>query len=159
MSLPTPRKLFRQFETGQISQSEFQAAMAEHAKGLIVEMEEAHRNPVAAFFDSVYSRATAFSLARKHGEHTVREVLNALADLDDFPPAALLWNALHTHVPLHCFFRIKSDPVFRILQMDVKSQMITVDIEYGPSAKGSLRTIEIKLRRVRNGQLIEESRR
>ena len=132
--------------------------MAEHAKGLIAEMDEAHRNPVAAFVDQLYNRAMAFILVRKHGEYTVREVLNALADIDNFPPANQLWNAMHSHVPLHCFFRNKSDPVFRILNLDVKAQMITVAIEYGYASQGKIHNLEIRLRRIRNGQFIEESR-
>lgn len=133
--------------------------MAEHAKALIVEMDEAHRNPMAAFVDQMYNRAAAFALARKHGESTVRQVLDALADMDDFPPAHHLWNALHTHVPLHCFFRTKSEPVFRIVALHVQSQMIKVTVEYGSATKAAVVTTEICLRRVRNGQLIEEWRR
>ncbi len=158
MNVPTPRELFRQFESGQISQADFHAAMAEHQKELIEEMDEAYRNPMAAFVDQVYNRAAAFVLVCKHGESMVREVLNALGDLPDFPPARHLWNALHTHVPLHCFFRTKTDPVFRLLKLDVKAQMLTVVVEHGSMKKSGLKTEEIRLRRLRNGQWIEESR-
>ncbi len=158
MNVPTPRELFRQFETGQISRADFQAAMAEHQKELIEEMDEAHRNPVAAFVDQMYNRAAAFVLVCKHGESTVREVLNALGDLRDFPPARHLWNALHTHVPLFCFFRAKTEPLFRILKMETKAQLITVTVEHG-SAKGGIKTEEIRLRRLRTGQWIEDWRR
>ncbi|MDB6139294.1 MAG: hypothetical protein JWO94_2366 [Verrucomicrobiaceae bacterium] len=159
MNVPTPRKLFRQFEAGQISQAEFQAAMAEHAKELIGEMDEAYRNPAAAFIDQLYNRAAAFVLVRKHGELAVREVLNALADVEDFPPARQLWNALHTHVPLYCFFRTRTDPVFRIHKLEIKAQMTTVAVEYGSLAKDGLHTLEFRLRRLRNGEWIEEWRR
>ncbi len=156
--MPTPRQLFRQFETGQLSRAEFQAAMKEHQQELIEEMEEAHRNPVAAFIDEMCNRAAAFSLVRRHGERTVREVLDALAELDDFPPAAHLWNALHFHIPLHCFFRTRASPVFRILKLEVMAQMITLSVEYSVPRSGT-QNLEIRLRRLRNGQLIEEWRR
>lgn len=156
--MPTPRQLFRQFETGQISRAEFQAAMKEHQQELIEEMEEVHRNPVAAFIDEMCNRAAAFSLVRRHGERSIREVLDALADLDDFPPAAQLWNALHFHIPLHCFFRTRATPVFRILKLEVKAQMTTITVEYS-TAKSPVQPLEIRLRRLRNGQLIEEWRR
>lgn len=156
--MPTPRKLFRQFETGQISRAEFQAAMKEHQQELIEEMEEVHRNPVAAFIDEMFNRAAAFSLVRRHGERTIREVLDALAELDDFPPASQLWNALHFHVPLHCFFRTRASPVFRILKLEVQAQMTTLTVEYS-TAKSAAQTLELRLRRLRNGQLIEEWRR
>lgn len=159
MNVPTPRELFRQFETGQISRADFHAAMAEHQRELIEEMDAAYRNPMAAFVDQVYNRAAAFVLVCKHGEAAVREVLNALADLPDFPPARHLWNALHTHVPLYCFFRAKTDPVFRILKLDIKAQLITVAVEHGSVAKGGLHHEEIRLRRLRTGQWIEEWRR
>ncbi|MDB6074928.1 MAG: hypothetical protein JWO89_2568 [Verrucomicrobiaceae bacterium] len=159
MNVPTPRELFRQFETGQISRADFQAAMAEHQKELIEEMDEAYRNPLAAFVDQVYNRAAAFVLVCRHGESTVREVLNALGDLHDFPPARHLWNALHTHVPLFCFFRTKTEPLFRILKMETKAQLIVVTVEHGSAAKGGVKTEEIRLRRLRTGQWIEDWRR
>ena len=159
MSLPTPRQLFHQFETGQISRADFQSAMAEHAKELIEEMEEAHRNPFAAYLDQICNRYAAFALTVKHGEPLVREVLNALADLPDFPPARWLWNATHLHVPLHCFFRTKTEPVFRRHKLDINGQMATVAVEYGTQPKGSTHSQEIRLRRLRNGQWIEEWRR
>ena len=159
MNVPTPRELFRQFEAGHISRAEFQASMAEHAKELIEEMDEAYRNPVAAFIDQLHTRHAAFVLTCKHGEQTVREMLSALADLPDFPPARRLWNAMHTHVPLHCFFRTKTDPVFRILRLEVKPLLATVLLEHGSPAKGGTQTLEVRLRRLRNGQWIEEWRR
>jgi len=156
VNVPTPRQLFHQLDAGQISRADFQAAMAEHAKELIEQMDEVHRNPFAAYLDEIHNRAAAFALTFRHGERLVREVLNALADLPDFPPARWFWNALHMHVPLHCFFRTKSEPVFRILKLDAQPQIITLSVEYG---KGVPQRLEIRLRRLRNGQMIEEWRR
>ncbi len=154
MNVPTPRKLFQQYETGQISQADFQAAMAVHARELIEEMEEAHRNPFAAYLDQIYNRFAAFSLSSRHGERLIREILSALADLPDFPPARWLWNAQHLHVPLHCFFRSHNEPVFRILDLKVQPQLVTLTVEYG---KGTFQRQDIRLRRLRNGQMIEEA--
>ena len=62
-------------------------------------------------------------------------------------------------MPLHCFFRTKTDPVFRILRLEVKPLLATVLLEHGSPAKGGTQTLEVRLRRLRNGQWIEEWRR
>ena len=90
--------------------------MAEHAKGLIEEIEEDRKNPIAAYVDKVLSKQAANKLARRYTEPVVREVLAALAEVPDFPPAHLLWNAEHRDVPLHCFLRMRTEPVFRVLR-------------------------------------------
>jgi hypothetical protein len=66
----------------------------------------------------------------------VREVLVALADVRDFPPARYLWNASHPDVPIHCFFRMRREPVFRILSLEARAGEFRVVIEHGAAAKG-----------------------
>jgi len=46
--LETPRQLAARFERGEIDRTEFQSLMAIHARDLIAEIEEDHRNPFAA---------------------------------------------------------------------------------------------------------------
>ena len=70
----SPNKLFIEFESGRMSRQDFHAAMAVHARELIIEMEEARRNPMAAFSEFIRNRRAAGKLARHHGE----AVLNAV---------------------------------------------------------------------------------
>jgi hypothetical protein len=101
--IPTPKQLFALFERGEIERDELQALMALHAKELIAEMEEDYQNPAAAWIETLLARRAASRLVRKHGSRLLREVLIALAELEEFPPAKRLWNAAHPDVPLHCF--------------------------------------------------------
>ena len=125
-----PNILFREFESGRMSRKEFHAAMSFHAIELIDEMEEDCRNPLQAFVETIRNKRSAHSLSRKHGEPAVREIFTVLAELSGFPPARLLWNASHRHVPLHCFLRMKKKPIFRILNMVVKKSSAKVELEY-----------------------------
>lgn len=108
--------------------------MAMHARELIDEMVEARRNPVAAYLEQLRNRTAAARLARRHGAALVRETLAALGAVPDFPPAQLLWNATHREVPLHCFFRSRHEPLFRVLKLRNISGKIRLLIEYGESA-------------------------
>ncbi len=134
--IPTPAQLFALFERGEIERDELQALMALHARELIQEMEEDYQNPAAAWMESLLARRAASRLVRRHGERLLRELLGALAEVADFPPARHLWNAAHPDVPLHCFLRIRREPVFRVLNIDSKPGEITVFIEHGDAAKG-----------------------
>jgi hypothetical protein len=138
---------------------EFRAAMAVHARELIVEMEEDSQNPLMAFMEQMLCRRAAGKLERKHGEALVREVLLALSDIPDFPPGRWLWNAAHPHLPLHAFFRVKREPVFRIVTMEAMPQIITLSIEHGGAEGAATIREEIRLRRDRRGQLGLERRR
>ena len=129
-SILPPNALFREFESGRMSRKDFHSAMSFHAKELIEEMEEQRRNPLEAFVESIRNRRFAYSLARKHGETAIRENYTALADVADFPPARLLWNANHQHVPLYCFFRLGCEPLFRVISMEVKRKEARIDLEY-----------------------------
>jgi hypothetical protein len=134
--LPTPRQIFASFERGEIEREELHALMALHARELILEMEEDYQNPAAAWIESLLARRATKRLLRQHGGRVLREVLAALADAPDFPPAKYLWNAAHPDVPLHCFFRMRREPVFRIVSLEAKSGKLRVLTEHGESARG-----------------------
>lgn len=133
--LPTPPELFRQFERGEISREELQATMAVHARGLIEQMEDERKNPKTSYLERLRNFASARKLSRKHGSKTVREVLRALGQIEGFPPAQILWNAGHTDVPLHCFFRSRIEPVFRVTRLAVEPMKVEIDVEYGAHDK------------------------
>lgn len=141
-SLPTPPILFRQFENGEITREELQATMAVHARDLIEEMVEVHRNPMSAYLERIRNGAAVRKLSRKHSSALVREVFSAMGEIAGFPPAHLLWNASHRQMPLHCFIRMKHEPVFRVVKMDVTPMKVTVHVEYGEDA-GDKMTKEI----------------
>ncbi len=146
-SLPTPPELFRQFEAGDISREELQATMAMHARDLIEEMVEERTNPLAAYLERVRNIMTAKKLSRKYGGSLLREVLSALGEIPAFPPAHLLWNASHKQMPLHCFIRMRHEPVFRIARLDVSPMKVTARVEYGANAKTETTTEELVLHR------------
>ncbi len=145
--LPTPPELFRQYERGELSREQLQSAMAVHARGLIEEMQEAHKNPIAAYIEQLRNRATAARLSGRHGGARVREVLVALGEIPNFPPAQILWNADHEDVPLHCFFRTKHDPVFRVLRLKIKPMEAKVAVEYGSTTENDIVKETILLKR------------
>ena len=66
----------------------------------------------------------------------MREVLVALSELVEFPPARYLWNADHPDVPLHCFLRMRREPVFRIVQIYRRDEVVDVRVEHGDSRRG-----------------------
>ena len=154
----TPSQLFRQFESGRITREELHAAMAEHAKDLIEDMEEAKQNPLAAYVDKIVSKQAAGKLARRYGEALVREAFAALSEIPDFPPAMLLWNATHRDVPLYCFLRPRREPVFRVLSLEAIGRRVEISIEHGPAKRGDAIRESFTLRRHSDGQLIWESR-
>ncbi|MEM7600953.1 MAG: hypothetical protein AAF357_06010 [Verrucomicrobiota bacterium] len=133
--IPTPPELFRQFERGDISREELQATMALHARGLIDEMEKERKNPKTSYIERLRNFAAARKLARKHGKAQLREILSTMGSIEGFPPAQILWNAGHADVPLHCFFRTKIEPVFRVTRLDVEAMKVEIDVEYGPADK------------------------
>lgn len=134
--IPTPRQIFASFERGVMDRDEMHSLMALHAHELIAEMEENYQNPAAAWIESLLARRSARRLVRRHGSRLLREVLSALADVPEFPPARYLWNAVHPDVPLHCFLRMRREPVFRILSFEVLAGFIRVVVEHGEAAKG-----------------------
>lgn len=154
--LPTPPQLFRLFEAGQIDRAELHAAMAEHARGLIGEIEEERRNPIAAYLERLRNHFAASRLTRRHGEPLLREVLSALAEVPDFPPSRLLWNASHPDMPLHCFQRVSSPPVFRLLKLETLVSDAWATVEHG--TRGQTIRERIGLRRDRRGRFSFHSR-
>jgi hypothetical protein len=155
---PTPAQLFRQFDGGKITREQLHAAMADHARSLIEDIEDARRNPVLAYVDKLLSKQAAGKLRREHSEAVVREVLAALAEIPDFPPSHLLWNADHRDVPLYCFLRPRREPVFRILRLEVSVHRVLVSIEHGPAKRRDAIRESFTLRRHTDGQLIWETR-
>jgi len=127
--LETPRQLALKFERGEIDRMEFQAMMAIHARELIVEIEEEHANPLAAWLEARLAKSAMKKLVRKHTPFQIREVLMALSEVPGFPLAKYLWNAAHPDIPLHCFFRIRKEPVFQILSMQASGDMLEVRME------------------------------
>jgi hypothetical protein len=134
--IPTPSQLSARFERGEIDRQEFQTLMAMHARELIQEMEEDYQNPAAAWIEGLRARRAAGLLVRRHGSRLIREILTALAEVPDFPPARHLWNAAHPDVPLHCFLRMRREPVFRILTITHKGETSEVLVEHGEAARG-----------------------
>jgi len=141
-----------------MSREEFREAMKANALEIIEEMEEDHLNPVAAFMEQMLCRRATSKLLKKHEESLIREVLQALSEVDDFPPARRLWNAAHPHIPLHAFFRSKREPVFRVITLEAMPQVVTVTVEYSTAMHTQVIREEIRLRRDRRGQLGFERR-
>ena len=154
----TPSQLFREFECGRLTREQLHAAMADHAKELIKDIEDARQNPLLAYMDKVLSKQAANKLRRRYSEPVVREVLAALEEIPDFPPSQLLWNAAHRDVPLHCFLRPRREPVFRILHLEIAARRVKISIEHGPANRRDAIRETFTLRRHPDGQLLLESR-
>lgn len=108
---------------------EFQALMSLHQRELIREIDDDHLNPLAAWLEQRLAKSAVGKLLKKHSPARIREVLTALSDSPGFPLASLLWNASHPDVPLHCFFRIRKHPVFRIISIREESNTVEVHME------------------------------
>ena len=154
--IPTPNELFAMFERGEIEREELQTMMAVHARELIAEMEEDYQNPAAAWIEGMLARQAAGRLVWRHGRLLVREVLVALSEVPDFPPARYLWNASHPDVPLHCFLRMRREPVFRILQLGRRGDVVDVTVEHGASGRGRGTRRRFVLRRDERWRLVVE---
>jgi hypothetical protein len=155
--IPTPNQLFAMFERGEIEREELQALMAVHARELIGEMEEDYRNPAEAWLENLLARQAAGRLIWRHGRRLVREVLAALSEVPDFPPARNLWNAAHPDVPLHCFLRMRREPVFRIVQLGRRGDTVDVTVEYGDAGRGRGTRRSFLLRRDDRWRLVVET--
>jgi hypothetical protein len=154
----SPRQLFHLLDSGRITPAEFRQQMRLCAEEILVEMEEDHLNPISALLEQTLSRRAAKKLLKKHAETLIREVLQALSELEDFPPARWLWNAAHPHMPLHAFFRSQRKPTFLIREIDAVPQLVSVTVEYGiTDPEQRVREI-IRLRRDRRQRLGLERR-
>jgi hypothetical protein len=145
--IPTPNQLFAQFERGEIEREELHALLAVHARELIREMEDDHQNPAAAWIEGLLARQAVRTLTRRHGKCLLREVLVALSEVPDFPPARYLWNASHPDVPLHCFLRIRREPVFRIARLVTREHFVELIVEHGAAGRGRGTRQSLTLRR------------
>ncbi len=127
--------------------------MAIHQQRVLAEIAEARQNPVVAYLDEKLSKLAAARLERRHGERLIRQVLSALAEMEHFPPSDLLWNANHRDVPLHCFFRLRREPVFRLIKIEMQPITVNVLLEHGRAAKRHTTRQEVQLMRDRFGNL------
>lgn len=151
--IPTPLQIFASFERGEIDRDEVHALMALHARELIQEMEEDHQNPASALIESLLARRSAGLLVRRHGGRLLREILIAISEVPDFPPAKYLWNAAHPDVPLHCFLRMRREPVFRIGTIKPRGEEIEVVVEHGAAGRGKGSRKSFVLKRDANWRL------
>jgi hypothetical protein len=144
----TPAAIFARFERGEMDRDELHALLALHARELIEEMEEDYQNPAAALLEFLLAKRALKRLLRRHSPGTIREVLVALSKMPDFPPARLLWNAAHPDVPLHCFLRIRREPVFRISEIRPNGEhSFVVTCEFGTAGRGLATVRSITLTR------------
>lgn len=155
---PPPPRLFQLFEAKEISREDLHEAMAVHARGLIEEMEEQRRSPVAAWVENSRNRRAAEKLKRDYDEVALRETLSAVAETPNFPPSNLLWNAMHRDVPLHCFVRSRHEPVLRILHFASQPMTSEVIIEHGATRKKDATRERFRLKRIWNGELAVDKR-
>lgn len=159
LSAMPPDRLFDLFDRGEIDRETLQTLMALQARRLIDEMKEDHLNPAAAFIEHLRNVRAASKLARRHGQKLLRDTLAALAKSERFPPAMLLWNASHPDVPLHCFIRMKREPVFRILKFRSEGNNVEIEVEYGRAGSpGGLKVESFFLTRDRHWNLRVEQR-
>jgi len=145
--IPTPTEIFALYERGEIEREEMQALMALNARELIAEMEEDRLNPAAALMEYLLSRRAVSRLVRKNGGRLLREIFHALSLVPGFPPARLLWNASHPDVPLHCFVRIRREPIFRVDLIEQKGESTFVEVRYGSAEKGKATRQRFTLKR------------
>lgn len=147
MQLPSPREIFSRFERGECDRDEVHAMMALHARELIGEMEEDYQNPAAALIEMLLARRLTGRLARRVGSRVLREILVALSEVEDFAEARSLWNAGHPDVPLHCFFRMRRKPMFKIVSIRLEGEMFQVAVEHGIATDKSSERRSFRLKR------------
>ena len=145
--IPTPTQIFASFERGEIGRDEMHAMMALHARELIKEIEEDRQNPASALIENLLARRSVSRLVRRHSGRLFRDILVALAELEDFPPSRYLWNASHLDVPLYCFLRMRREPVFRISSIRQVGPEVELEVEHGSSARGKATVRKFLLRR------------
>lgn len=160
VNIPTPpQKLFRQFEAGEISRTELQKTCALHQREMIAEIEEMRLNPLAAYVENLLLKREVAKVRRLYGEGLVREVLHALAEVPDFPPAILFWNAEYRDVPLHCFFRFRREPIFRIVEIVHEGMQLRATVDYGSSSRKKTTRETFSFHRGAGDQLIVSRRK
>ncbi|MCU0794949.1 MAG: hypothetical protein MUF31_03335 [Akkermansiaceae bacterium] len=130
-----PPRLFEEFEAGRITRAQLHAALAWHARELLVEVEEAVRDPAATWWETLLSKRYAARLIARHGIARLRHALVALSRVPDFDHARYLWNAGHHDVPLHCFFRLRRAPYFRLVSLIHREGQLRITIACGEDPK------------------------
>ena len=154
----TPRQLAHAYECDRITRSEFQSAMQLLQLEMLNEAAEARRNPITAYLNERLNKRAVTRLLRSASEAELREVLHALGDLIDFPPAKLLWNADQRDIPLHVFIRTRQEPVFRITYLNIQTMSAELSIEHGSAKKRETTREDIILKRSPTGLLSPVSR-
>ena len=79
--------------------------------------------------ESRLAKSAVKRLLRKHTAFRIREILTALFEATDFPLAKNFWNAPHSDVPLHCFFRMRREPLFHILSIREDADVTEIHVE------------------------------
>lgn len=150
---PTPRNLILQWQEGEIEREEMHRLMGEHQKELLKEADYFHFNPIAGYIEGLLNKRAARRLVREHGEAQIRELFQALSWLHDFEPGAFLWNADHWDVALHAFFRTRTEPVFRVRELMVKSSRAVMLVEHGSARKSETRRERLTFKRHWKGEM------
>ncbi|MFK7909213.1 MAG: hypothetical protein AB8F34_01285 [Akkermansiaceae bacterium] len=157
-SLLSPHRLLGLYRAGKITRAQWLEAMRLHFLLALKEIEEDRSQPKRALLETWRCKNAARRLLRDHTQAELREVFMALAELDDFPPAAYLWNADQLDVPLHCLLREKREPVLRFANVQIRRLTAELTIEYGGAKKKARTREKITLRRDWRGTMVVESR-
>ena len=149
-----PPRLFEEFEAGRITRRQLHTALAWHARELLVEVEEVVRDPAATWWETLLAKKYANRLSARYGGNRLRHVLSALSRVPDFDHARYLWNAAHPDVPLHCFFRLRRAPYFRLLDLRHHDGRLRVAVAHGDDPK-DLQEEHFELHHTRAGLVAE----
>ncbi len=156
--LLSPHRLLGLYRAGKITRAQWLAGMRLHFLLALKEIQEDSDAPKRARLETWRCKNAARRLLREHTQAELREVFSALAELDDFPPSAYLWNADQMDVPLHCLLREKREPVLRFSNVQIHRLTAELTIEYGGLKKKDRTRENITLRRDWRGTMVVESR-
>lgn len=156
-SIP-PNQLLAWYRSGKISQQQWRDGMQLQFILALKEIQQDRSQPKLALLENWRCRAAAKRLLRDSSEAELREVMMALAEIEDFSPAVYLWNADQRSTPLHCFLREKREPVLRFSKMQISRLRAELCIEYGGCKNKNSSKENIILRRDWRGTLVLESR-
>jgi hypothetical protein len=157
-SLISPHRLLSFYRSGKITRAQWLEGMRLHFLLALKEIQEDCSEPNRARLETWRCKNAARRLLSNHTQAELREVFMALAELDDFPPSAYLWNADQLDVPLHCLLREKREPVLRFSEVQIRRLTAELVIEYGGLKKKDRTREKITLRRDWRGTMVVESR-
>lgn len=157
-ALISPNRLLAYYRAGQITRAQWLEGMRLQFELALQEIEEDRHDPQRALLETWRCKAAARRLLKNNSEAELREVMVALSEIDQFPPATYLWNADQRDIPLHCFLREKREPVLRFRDMQISQSRAKLVIEYGSRKSKDREKETIVLRRDWRGSLIPESR-